>query len=134
MVEETGRAFANGGFCLGGQDFNPEEFSALLGMQPTEIWRQKREELKQRKDLRHVQWIWELGWHEENVLDVVVQRLIDPFIPKAAEIRGFADRYGCEFEVEVMLRGVLDAIELCIYPATSYKLHVLGCPLHLRVV
>lgn len=43
-------------FSIAGRDFDTDECTSAIGLEPSEIWRQKIPELRQRMDLPNVNW------------------------------------------------------------------------------
>ena len=53
---DSGLSMITAHFFLAGRDLDTDEITKILGLTPSEVWRQKRAELKDRADLPTVCW------------------------------------------------------------------------------
>ena len=77
-------------FCISGWDFDPAMVTSAIGLEPSEVWKQKHEHLLNRKDIPNI--CWSLGRGEQRNYSVseAVDEVLDLIWPKRAEIKKFA--------------------------------------------
>jgi hypothetical protein len=70
-------------FCISGRDFDTRLVTDGLGTQPTEVWSQKRPELRKLAELDNEGWYLEIRDEESRSVSVAVERLLDLVLPIA---------------------------------------------------
>ena len=76
-------------FCISGRDFDPAMVTSAIGLEPSEVWKQKHEHLLHRKDIPNT--CWSLGREKQQNYSVseAVDEVLDLIWPKRAEIKKF---------------------------------------------
>lgn len=119
---------------ISGRDFDPQACSAFIGLQPTEIWRQKREELKQREDLPNVS--WNIG-HEPiegySVSDAV-DEVLDLVWPARERLRTFLQGQNIEVGIACTVAIHADRPIYDLSASTIRRLAELSCKFTLDVI
>jgi hypothetical protein len=76
------QALVEAQFNLAGRDFDPEDVTKALGIQATDIWRQRLKHMLERTDFPTINWRYTLAKHPSDSLDESLQRLLLPFSGK----------------------------------------------------
>lgn len=79
-------------FFVAGDSFDTEACTRLFGMNPTEVWRQKRQELVDRPDISNVAWLIRKSKRPLYSVDDAVNEVLDVVWPARQAIRDFADQ------------------------------------------
>lgn len=121
-------------------DFDPHEFTALVGIHPTSIYL-KGEVMQSGRTRPFSAWMYETVGRIEPDTEVVVQEVLDKFEPVAPELREARTRWGLELQVGLVISmygsiqidpdgatgAVLATPALYFSPPTLGRLTELGC-------
>ena len=91
-------------FSIHGGDFDPDDCSAKIGREPTEIWRQKRSDLAVRPDLAGLAWILATPWAPQDSVDEAVRALLDEIWGHRDEVLAYVQRHALSIVVECSVR------------------------------
>jgi hypothetical protein len=116
-------------FAIGGKEFDPDQFTQIVAITPTRIWRQKREDLRKRPDLSNVEWSYEIRYGPCDYLDQPLRELLRLFLPFSEAIRHFAVSHNCTTSIICRIEGDLMYICLEIEAETLCQICQLGCEL-----
>lgn len=92
-------------FFISGRDFDPGAVTRALGIDPTEVWHQKRQELKARVDLPTV--CWKHGFKKKPFfsIDDAVAKVLDAIWPLRERVQEWsasnATQVGIECSVSI---------------------------------
>lgn len=113
-------------FVISGRDFDPDACSAALGLQPSNIWRQRREHLDL-ADLPNVE--WQLGFEGKEIysLDEAAAEVVALVWPARERIRAFVSQNGLRATLACSVRIDEDRPEYCLSPDVMSKLGWLDC-------
>ena len=114
-------------FVISGRDFDPNICSVALGLQPSNVWRQQREHLKDRIDLPNVE--WQLGFDGRALysLDEAAAEVVDLIWPARERIRAFISQSGLRATLACSVRIDADRPEYCLSSEVMRKLGWLDC-------
>ena len=114
-------------FFISGRNFDPEICTSALGIEPTEIWRQKHEHLKQRKDIPNIS--WQLGKKKRHLYSVseAVEEILDLIWPAREKIKMFTERKEFEVGIDCSVTIFDDRPVYELLPHTIQRLAVIGC-------
>jgi hypothetical protein len=92
-------------FYIAGWDLDPAACTSAIGLEPSEIWRQKREELKRRDDLPSVSWNIGHERRESHSVSEAVDTVLDLVWPARDRVKAFV--LGKGLEVGVACTGTI---------------------------
>ena len=75
---------------LSGNDFDSNACTDTIGLQPTSVWRQAHEHLRDRTDLDNMSWSYGYETRRGYDIDEVIQELLNDVRPCAASITQFS--------------------------------------------
>lgn len=116
-------------FFISGREFDPDHLSGLLEVQPSEIWRQQRPWLKDRRDIPQISWRFDLTSRHHWSVDSAIREVLDIFSPRCEQITTFAREHNCEVHLRLILHDDETVIVYEIGAETMLSLAVLGCSL-----
>jgi hypothetical protein len=100
---------------IGGHQFKPEEFTQLVGVQPTKIWTQQHEAVKViRPDINTIGWVYELKKQRKWSLGEAINELLDIVWNKREEIRRFLSENGLNMAIRCRPFGDASVLEYII--------------------
>ncbi len=119
---------------IGGHEFNPDELTSLVGIEPTKIWYQKHEWIK----LSHpyfntISWVYELKKQRKWSLGEAIDEILDVFWKKKDEINLFLLENRLGMEIRCRPYGDASTIEYIIQPEVLRKMAFFGASLSLAV-
>lgn len=76
-------------FCISGWDFDPAMVTSAIGLEPSEVWKQKHAHLLHRKDIPNTCWSLGRGEQQNYSVSEAVDEVLDLIWPKRAEIKKF---------------------------------------------
>jgi hypothetical protein len=91
MTDEAA-TLIEGVFSIAGRDFDPDECSREVGLEPTRVWRQRHVHLLHRTDLPNVAWELGVGPEPFDTLDDPVRLVLGKLGPSAERIVAYAAR------------------------------------------
>lgn len=100
---ETPKGAVSSTFFISGRQFDPDSLSELIGIKPSEIWRQKNPTLMSRNDLPQVEWRYCLVRRAHWSLDSAIREMLNIFSPRSEQIGAFTRRYDCEAHLRLIL-------------------------------
>lgn len=114
-------------FVISGRDFDPDACSAALGLQPSNIWRQQREHLKNVLALPNVE--WQLGFEGKEFysLDEATSEVVALIWPTREQVRTFVSQNGLRATLACSVRIDADRPEYCLSSDVMSKLGWLDC-------
>lgn len=97
-----------------GDDLNPEQFTSVLGVQPTKTW--LRGDIRNRRTNAVFDYgCWKTCTDESNSsLEEHLRALYQRFADKADLISEFADEHGCEIELSVIVKIVEESPDISL--------------------
>jgi hypothetical protein len=118
---------------LAGRDFDPDECTRAIGVAPTEVWTQRRDQLRARADLDNV--VWSVGIDEashDSVSDAV-DAVLDLIWPRRDAIVRHAEQRGLRIAMSCTVRIHADAPEYSLSARTIQRLAELKAELVLDI-
>jgi hypothetical protein len=113
-------------FTVGGDEFDASEFSNLIETQPIKIWRQKREDLRNRPDLHNFEWIYEINKKPLWSMGETITEVLEIFWPKRNKIISFCEKnkLSTSIDCSIYIEGPIEDLnpEFCLYPNLIQKL------------
>jgi hypothetical protein len=92
--------------CVGGDEFDADELTRILGIQPTEVWRQPRiEALKAYPDLSKFAWNYKIARQQSWSLDDAVTRLTEIFNPVREQLMTFVNAHKLKVTIGCYVRS-----------------------------
>lgn len=87
-------------FFISGRDFDPAAVTAVLGIGPTEVWHQERQELKARADLPTV--CWKHGFKKKPFISIddAVAEILDTIWPLRDRVQQWSGANATQVGVE----------------------------------
>ena len=76
-------------FYISGWDFDPAMVTLAIGLEPSEVWKQKHKHLLHRKDIPNTCWSLGIGKQRNYSVSEAVDEVLDLIWPKRAEIKKF---------------------------------------------
>jgi lambda repressor-like predicted transcriptional regulator len=107
---------------LAGRDFDPDECTRAIGLEPSAVWKQRHEHLQSRLDLDSIN--WSVGFDEKacDTLSDAVDEVLDRVWPhREAMVRHAAER-GLRITVTCTVRIHAAAPEYSLSPRTIERL------------
>jgi hypothetical protein len=120
-------------FGIGGSEFDPEELSQLLQLEPSEVWRQKNPRLQNRNDLAKIEWRYDLLRRRHWSIDDAIREVLDIFGPRCEKIKAFASRHNCKVHLRLRLHADETVVVYEISAKTMESLAALGCSLSFHI-
>jgi hypothetical protein len=122
------------GLSIGGHDFNPDELTSLLGIAPTQIWRQTREWIKAcLPDTNTIEWRYEKRDQRESSLGEAIEAIFNVFWSKKEEIKAFMLENRLKMHVHCRPFGDASVVVYSIEPDVMRKMTFFGASLSLRI-
>src|SRR5277367_4731527 len=90
---------------IAGRDFDPMAISRLTGLEPTEIWRQRLEVLKNNPNFPLTAWRYRLKKRPHWSIDSAIRDALAPFVDSRRDLVSFMRRQGCKLELSIVLYG-----------------------------
>lgn len=123
-------------------DFEPDAFSALLGIPPTTVYR-RGEVLRSGRARPYSAWIWKTAERVEHDSELLIQEVLDIFEPLAGRLAEARAEWGLDVQVGLVIsmygsiesnpdgssRAVVSTPALYLSPETLRRLAELGCAL-----
>jgi hypothetical protein len=91
-------------FSVGGQDFDPDQFSAVARCQPTKIWR-ARGAVKNNPAFAQIVWSFKLIKRPHWSVDDAVREMLGRFDEHREQIVSFARQHKCSLGLRCRLHG-----------------------------
>lgn len=87
-------------FFIAGRDFDPHSVTTILGVEPTEVWRQERQELLSRRDLPTV--CWKLGFKKQPFMSIddAVGRVLGDIWPLRQRVLQWSEANSSQVGIE----------------------------------
>jgi hypothetical protein len=93
--------------CVGGDEFDADGLTRILGIQPTKIWRQRPElsqHLKAHPDVPKFSWNYKLARQPSWVIEEITVRLLSTFHSKYELLRQFVHDHNLKVAVACYIR------------------------------
>ena len=119
---------------IAGRDFEPEICTSTLGIDPTQIWRQKLKHLEHRIDLPNIS--WRLGRSKRPLYSVseAVEEVLDLVWPAREKLKMFIESHDFEVGIECSVTIFDDRPVYELLPHTIQRLAVIGCRFGLDII
>nr|WP_299170376.1 DUF4279 domain-containing protein [uncultured Allomuricauda sp.] len=91
-----------------GDSFNPEEFSELIGIEPTDLWN-KGEELSRRESSikrKESAWEYSTGFVQTLFFNEMSKIIMEKFGEHTLKIKNYAEEEGLEMKMDVVVEIV----------------------------
>jgi Domain of unknown function (DUF4279) len=122
------------GLSIGGHDFNPDEITSLVGIEPTKIWRQRREWIKSTlPDINTIEWRYELKEQRKSSLGEAIEEILDVLWSKKDTISGFLLENRLKMHIDCRPFGDASVIVYIIQPEVMRKMAFFGASLSLAI-
>jgi hypothetical protein len=119
---------------IGGHQFNPDELTSLIGVEPTKIWNQEHEWIKSsHPDFETIAWEHELEKQRRWSLGEAIGELLNVIWSKKDEIKLFMLQYQLTMHVDCRPFGDASRIEYNIQSEVMMKMAFFGASLSLAV-
>jgi len=119
---------------IGGHEFNPDELTSLVGVEPTKIWTQKRDWIRvTHPDINTVEWVYEVENQKKWSLGEAIEYVLDVFWSKREEICQFLSKNQLRMHVDCRPFGDATVLEYIIGPEAIRKMAFFGATLSLAV-
>jgi hypothetical protein len=133
MTLETIPAITTG-MSIGGHLFSPDEFTSLVGVQPTKIWTQRHEQIKlTHPNINTIEWVYELKKQKKWNLGEAIDELLNVFWSKNDDINLFLAEKCLRMNIDCRPFGDSSTIEYIIQPEVMRKMAFFGASLSLAV-
>jgi hypothetical protein len=113
-------------FSVGGNEFDSSEFSEIIEIQPTRIWKQTKPELRNRHDLNNFEWIYKIKKKPLWSIGEAVNEILEIFWLKRQKIVSYSEKnklsisIGCSIYIDDPMED--SNPELCLYPDLIQKM------------
>jgi hypothetical protein len=119
---------------IGGHRFNPQDFTLLVGVEPTKIWTQQHEWVKLiRPDIATIGWVYELKKQRKWSLGEAIEEILDVVWSKREEVHRFLSENRLKMSVDCKPFGDASVLEYIIQPAVIRKMAFFSASLSLAV-
>jgi hypothetical protein len=119
---------------IGGQKFNPDELTSLVGVKPTKIWTQQREWIKvTHPNFATIGWVYELEKQRKWSLGEAIDEILDVVWRKKEEICRFLSENRLRMHIDCRPFGDASVLEYIIQPEAMTKMAFFGASLSLAV-
>jgi lambda repressor-like predicted transcriptional regulator len=118
---------------LAGRDFDPDECTRAIGLEPTKIWRQRHEHLRARTDLDNVNWSVGIDQATSGAVSGAVNELLDRVWDHREAIVAHAAARGLRITLSCAVRIHVDAPEYLLSADTIRRVAGLGAELVLDI-
>jgi len=118
---------------LGGQSFDANYFSEVARLQPTKIWHQKNEALKNNPNFTQIAWVYGILKRPHWSINDAIREILDLFEARRAEIVAFALKHSCTLHLSCRIYGDETVIIYQIERVTIERLAAFGCELSFTV-
>ncbi len=115
-------------FVIGSNDLDPDQCSHVLGLEPTTVWRQKREHLRGIPQVPNVQWVLSTGKVRGYTIDEPLSLLLETLWPHKAAVLEFVSDARAECFVTCTVTITCDRPLYEISVANLLKLAELRAP------
>jgi Domain of unknown function (DUF4279) len=97
---ESGLPLITAHFFLSGRDLDTDEITEVLNLEPSDIWRQKRAELRARTDLPTV--CWKYGFKKKSFPSTTdaIELILDTVWPLRTRIEAYAATHDVQIGIE----------------------------------
>jgi len=111
---------------LSGRDFDPDECTRAIGLEPTKIWQQRHEHLRARTDLDNVNWSVGIDEATGGTVSSAVDELLDRVWANRDAIVAHARSRGLRITLSCAVRIHTDAPEYLLAADTIGRVAELG--------
>jgi hypothetical protein len=118
---------------LAGRDFDLEAVTDALGVQPTKVWRQRRQALAERTDLPNLEWQLTVGPECWSIFDDGVQALATLMAGREERVRDLGARLGLKVAVVVYAVLVDERPAYVLSPSSLRWLAEVGAELSIEI-
>ena len=121
-------------FSIAGRDFDSGECTLAIGLEPSEIWRQKIPELRQRADLPNVNWNIIRESKDLHSINDVVHQVIDAVWSHRDRIEDYVRNKPLEVVIACTVTVFDERPELDLSAATIRRMADMKCGFCLDVI
>jgi hypothetical protein len=119
---------------IGGHQFEPDDFTSLVGVKPSKVWTQKHEWIKlTHPDFDIVGWFYELKEQRKWSLGEAIGEVLDVVWSKKEQVGRFLSDNGLTMHIRCRPFGDASVLEYIIQPEAMKKLAFFGASLSLAV-
>jgi hypothetical protein len=119
---------------IGGQEFNPNELTALVGIEPTKVWTQQREWIRlSAPDMNTIEWRYELEKQRKWSLGEAIDEILDVVWSKKEGICQFLSERRLRMHIHCRPFGDASVLEYVIQPEVITRMAFFGASLSLAV-
>jgi lambda repressor-like predicted transcriptional regulator len=111
---------------LAGRDFDPDDCTRAIGLEPTKIWKQRHEHLRARTDLDNVNWSVGIDEATSGLVSSTVDELLDRVWARRESIVAHAEARGLRVTLSCAVRIHTEAPEYLLSAATIGRVAKLG--------
>jgi len=114
-------------------DFDPDEFSRLVGVKPTKVWRAWASGVKNNTSFEQIVWRYDLKRRLHWSIDDAIREMLDHFNGQRVEIISFAKQHICSLQLRCRLHGDETVIVYQIEQLTIKQFAAFGCSFSLTI-
>jgi len=120
-------------FYVAGDSLDPDACTRDLGIEPTEIWRQKRPDLIPRTDLSAVSWIIRISKRPYYSVDEAVAEILDVIWPARQSVQEFVSKNAVDVGINCNVTIAVDRPVYELSRRTIERLADIGCEFGLDI-
>lgn len=114
-------------FFISGRDFDPVDVTRVLGLDPSEVWHQKRRELKDRTDIPNVCWKYGFKKRPFISIDDAIAEVLAAIWPLRDRLQQWLASHGAQVGIECSASIYKDRPVYELSATTISRLSDLSC-------